>query len=183
MSGLARWLLRLRGWRIDGQLPAVDKYVVIFYPHTSNWDFVLGILAAWALKLRMTFLGKHTLFRPPFGWFFRALGGHPVERGERKNMVTQVAELIARTPRIALALAPEGTRRFTDHWKSGFYFIARESRLPVALAYLDAPTRTIGLGPLVHLSGEREQDLAVLRAFYEGKRGIRPEGASTIALR
>lgn len=183
MDRLARSALRLVGWRIDAELPALDKYVVVFYPHTSNWDFVVGIIATWALRLRVDFLGKHTLFEGPFGWLFRALGGHPVRRGGRENVVEQVKRLIDSQPRIVLAIAPEGTRKFTDHWKSGFYHIALESKLPVALAYLDRATKTIGLGPLVHLTGDRERDLAVIRDFYKDKRGFRPEQAGTIALR
>jgi 1-acyl-sn-glycerol-3-phosphate acyltransferase len=183
MDRLSRWLLGLAGWRISGGPPPLDKYVLVFYPHTSNWDFVLGILGAWALRLGADFLAKDTLFRPPFGWLFRALGGHPVHRGERENVVAEVARFIASRKRVVLALAPEGTRRWTDHWKSGFYFIALEARVPLVLAYLDASTRTLGLGPVVQLSGDREQDLEVIRKFYEDKRGVHPDQASTIALR
>ncbi len=183
MSRFARMLLSLGGWRVCGQPPALEKYIVIFYPHTSNWDFVLGIIGAKALRLRVDFLGKHTLFRGPFGGLFRALGGHPVRRGERENVVAEVTRLIAGRERIALALSPEGTRKWTDHWKSGFYYMALEARVPVVLGYLDASTRTLGVGPVVHLTGERERDLAAIRAFYADKRGIRRGHESTIALR
>jgi 1-acyl-sn-glycerol-3-phosphate acyltransferase len=183
MDRLSRWLLELAGWRVRGGPPALDKYVVVFYPHTSNWDFVLGILAAWALGLHADFLAKNSLFHAPFGWFFRALGGHPVHRGERENVVSEVAQFVESRERVVLALAPEGTRKWTDHWKSGFYYIALEAKVPVVLGYLDASTRTLGLGPVVQLTGDREQDLEVIRKFYEDKRGLRPEQASTIALR
>lgn len=184
MNEFARWLLKLAGWRISADgLPALDKYVVVFYPHTSNWDFVVGILGVWALRLEIAFLAKHTLFEGPFGWFFRALGGLPVRRGERENVVEQVKQFIDTRERVVLALAPEGTRKWTDHWKSGFYYIALESKLPVALAFLDAPTKTIGIGPVVRLTGDRERDLAVIRDFYADKRGFRPEQAGVVALR
>jgi 1-acyl-sn-glycerol-3-phosphate acyltransferase len=183
MSLFARRLLRVGGWRLIGQAPAIEKYLVVFYPHTSNWDFVLGILAAWGLRLDITFLAKHSLFEGPLGGLFRKLGGHPVRREERSNMVEQVAALVRSRERIVLALAPEGTRSRAEHWKSGFYYIAREAHLPVVPAYLDARTRTLGLGPPVYLTGDVQADVAVLRAFYADKQGLRPEQASPVALR
>jgi 1-acyl-sn-glycerol-3-phosphate acyltransferase len=184
MAWLARLLLRLGGWRLEpAHPPALEKYLVIFYPHTSNWDFVLGILAARAWRLQLSFLAKDSLFRGPLGALLRALGGHPVRRDVHSHMVSQVAELVARRERIVLALAPEGTRRRVEHWRSGFYYMAREAHLPVVPAYLDTRTRTVGLGPPVYLSGDIQADMAVLRAFYAGKQGLRPELASPISLR
>ena len=183
MSLFARRLLRAGGWRLVGQAPALDKYLVVFYPHTSNWDFVLGILSAWGLKLDITFLGKDTLFSGPLGPLMRRLGGHPVRREERSNLVSQVAELVRSRERIVLALAPEGTRKRTEHWKSGFYYIAREAHLPVVPAFLDTATRTLGLGAPIYLTGDLKADMAHLRAFYADKRALRPAQASPVALR
>ena len=184
MAWLARLLLRLGGWRlVSTRPPALQKYLVVFYPHTSNWDFVLGILAAWALRLDLTFLAKHSLFEGPLGPLMRRLGGHPVRRDERSNMVTQVAALVAGRERIVLALAPEGTRSRGEHWRSGFYYIAREAHLPVVPAFLDTRSRTLGLGPPVYLTGDVQADMAQLRAFYADKRGLRPELASPVLLR
>lgn len=183
MDRISRWLLSVAGWRLIGPAPALDKYVVILYPHTSNWDFVLSILCAWGLRVPVAFLAKHTLFEGPMGWIFRVTGGIPVRRAANENVVGQVTRLVEEQPRIALSIAPEGTRKKTDHWKSGFYHIALESKLPVALAFIDADTRTAGFGPLVTLSGDRERDLEVFRAFYADKRGINPDQASTIAFR
>lgn len=183
MAWLAGLLLKLCGWRLVSRLPDIDKYVIIFYPHTSNWDFVVGLLGAWALRMDVTFLGKHTLFKGPFGWVFRALGGYPVKRDERKNMVAQVAELIAARRTISIALAPEGTRKKTDHWKSGFYHIAREAGVPIVLAFLDAARREIGIGPTIPVTGEVEADMGKIREFYRDKRGIRAELASDIVLK
>ncbi|MBF5042422.1 glycerol acyltransferase [Aggregicoccus sp. 17bor-14] len=183
MARLAKWMLRAGGWRLLGQPPALDKYLVVFYPHTSNWDFVLGILAGWGLGLDVTFLGKHTLFQGPLGPLMRALGGHPVRREERSNMVEQVAQLVRSRERIVLALAPEGTRKRAEAWKSGFYYIAREAHLPVVPAFLDARTRTVGLGPPLYLTGDVQADMAVLRDFYADKQALRPEGAGPVVLR
>lgn len=184
MAWLARLLLRLGGWRLNApRPPPLEKYLVIFYPHTSNWDFVLGILAAWALRVDITFLAKHTLFEGPLGPLFRALGGYPVHRDQRSHLVTQVAELVASRERIVLAIAPEGTRSRAEHWRSGFYYMAREAHLPLVLGFLDRRTRTLGLGPVVYLTGDLQADMATIRAFYADKQGIRPELASPIALR
>lgn len=183
MAWLSHLLLKLTGWTLSGQLPAEKKYIIIFYPHTSNWDFVLGVFGCFALKLDFSFLGKHSLFEGPFGWAFRRLGGFPVKRDERKNMVTQVVELIASRERIALALAPEGTRSKTDHWRSGFYHIARAADVPVLLAFIDSSRRRIGVGPLLTMTGDVAADLAAIRAFYQDKAGIRPALASDITFR
>jgi 1-acyl-sn-glycerol-3-phosphate acyltransferase len=175
-----RALLFLAGWRLVGRAPAVRRCVVIFAPHTSNWDFPLLLLVKYAFGEPVHYLGKHTLFRPPFGWFFRRTGGIPVVRNERRHFVRDAARLFAERERLWLALSPEGTRDKTDHWKSGFYRIALAAHVPVLLAFVDAAKKECGLGPLVELSGDAERDLAVLRAFYETKRGIVPEHASAI---
>jgi 1-acyl-sn-glycerol-3-phosphate acyltransferase len=177
---LARALLFLVGWRLVGRAPNVSKCVVIFAPHTSNWDFPLLLLVKFAFGRTVHYLGKHTLFRRPFGWFFRATGGIPVVRGERRRLVQKAAELFGERERFWLALSPEGTRDRTDHWKSGFYRIALAAHVPVLLAFVDAAKKECGLGPLVELSGDAERDLATMRAFYETKRGIIPEHASGI---
>jgi len=180
VKALARALLSLAGWRLVGEAPHVARCVVIFAPHTSNWDFPLLLLVKYAFGRPVRYLGKHTLFRPPFGWLFRATGGIPVVRHERQHFVADAALLFAQSEALWLALSPEGTRDKTDHWKSGFYRIALAAKVPVLLAFVDAPTKQCGLGPLVVLSGNEEQDLAAFRAFYSTKRGIHPDLASTI---
>lgn len=183
MERLSRGLLRLAGWRLVSPTSLPDKYVAILYPHTSNWDFVVALAAAQGLRVPLAFLAKHTLFEGPLGGFFRAVGGIPVRRSTHENVVSQVTRILAEKERIVLALAPEGTRQRTDHWRSGFYYIALESRLPLALAFIDASTRTVGIGPLIELTGDRDRDMEVIRAFYADKRGLRPGNEGTIALR
>lgn len=121
---LCRWLLKISGWQIQGQLPSQAKYIVIVAPHTSNWDFIIGVLARGALNTRIHFLGKHQLFIPPWGWFFRAIGGSPVDRRKNNNLVDAAVQLFATQPDYKLALAPEGTRSPVTRWKCGFYHIA-----------------------------------------------------------
>lgn len=163
-----------------GEAPNVARCVVIFAPHTSNWDFPILLLVKYALGVPVRYFGKHTLFRPPLGWFFRATGGIPVVRHERRNVVQRAVSVFGERDELWLAMSPEGTRDKTDHWKTGFYRIALEAKVPVLLAFLDTATKECGVGPLIELSGDVERDLARLRAFYETKRAIYPERASTI---
>ena len=146
VKALARALLSLAGWRLVGEAPNVVRCVVIFAPHTSNWDFPLLLLVKYAFGRPVRYLGKHTLFRPPFGWLFRATGGIPVVRHERQHFVNDAALLFAESDELWLALSPEGTRHKTDHWKSGFYRIALAARVPVLLAFVNALTKECGLG-------------------------------------
>jgi len=172
--------LRLTGWELAGRAPDVARCVVIFAPHTSNWDFPILLLVRWAFGMRVHYLGKHTLFRAPFGWFFRLTGGIPVDRTEPHQLVLRTAQRFAERDELWLAIAPEGTRQRTDHWKSGFYHLALAARVPVLLAFIDARRRQCGLGPLIELSGDVERDLERLRSFYADKQGIRPELTSEL---
>ena len=177
---LARALLSLMGWRLVGEAPRIRRCIVIFAPHTSNWDFPILLLVRSAFGVPVHYLAKHSLFRPPFGWFFRLTGGIPVVRHERRHVVSEAVRSFRERDELWLAISPEGTRHKTDHWKSGFYRIARAAEVPVLLAFLDAAKKECGLGELVELSGDVERDLGRLRAFYTTKRGIRPELTSAI---
>lgn len=177
---LATWILRRLGWAIQADDPGFAKYVLIAAPHTSNWDFPLGIAAAWALGLDAHWLGKHTLFRWPYGWFFRALGGIPVRRDQARNLIPAIADIFARSERLILALAPEGTRGRTDHWKTGFYHIARAAGVPIVMAYLDYGKKQVGIGGAFYPGDDMEAVFTRIRAFYADRRGKRPENESDI---
>lgn len=183
MKNFARWILRLAGWRIEGELPDVPHCLVIFAPHTSNWDFVVLLLVRSAFGRKISYLAKHTLFRPPLGWFFRLTSGMPVERQAQHKLVDTIAEQFSLQPDLWLAMAPEGTRAKTDHWRSGFYYIALRAGIPVLPTSLDAPARTFRVGELITLSGDPARDLEPIRAFYAGRRGIYPENAGEIRFR
>jgi 1-acyl-sn-glycerol-3-phosphate acyltransferase len=176
----ARALLRLTGWQLVGEAPDVKQCVILFAPHTSSWDFPLLLCVRAAFGRRVAYLAKRSLFRFPLGGLLRATGAIPVDRAERHALVNTLTEAFARQEQLWLALSPEGTRAWTDHWKSGFYHIARAARVPLLLAFIDAERRECGLGELIELSGDVERDLARLRAFYSAKRGIHPERASQI---
>jgi 1-acyl-sn-glycerol-3-phosphate acyltransferase len=179
----ARALLGAAGWRVDVPWPSVPRCVIVVYPHTSNWDFVLGYLAKLAAALPVRWVGKHSLFRPPFGAVLRRMGGIPVDRRAPAGFVTQLGRELAEAPWMWLALAPEGTRARTDHWKSGFYRLALAARVPIGLAFIDYGTRTIGLSRYLELTGDEVTDLERIRAAYAGKVGRHPDQASDIRLR
>ncbi|HET7785791.1 MAG TPA: 1-acyl-sn-glycerol-3-phosphate acyltransferase [Myxococcales bacterium] len=180
---LARGLLRLFGWRVDIRWPPVPKAVVVVYPHTSNWDFLVGILGRAAAGLPLNWMAKDTLFRWPFGAFFRRLGGIPVNRRERKGAVAQLQADFARRPYLWLVIAPEGTRGYVPHWKSGFYRLACAAGVPLGLGYLDYGRRVVGIADWIPLSGDEERDLSRLRAFYADKRALKPAQAGAIRFR
>lgn len=172
------------GWRIEVELPETSKYVVVIAPHTSNWDFLIGILAAWSLGIpKPRWVGKDSLFKPPLGWIMYALGGIPVDRSKRQNFVDQIAERFAQADVLLLAIAPEGTRMRTDHWRSGFYYIAHAADVPIVLFFLDFARKLIGTGPMIHPSGDIHDDFETIRAFYGTIQGKHPESQGEIQLR
>ena len=179
---LATWALRLRGWRLAGGAPPLRKYVVVLAPHTCNWDFPLAMLAASGYGIRLSWLGKHTIFRWPVAGFLRAMGGIPVHRERHDGMVRQVVEAFAASDTLVIGMTPEGTRTATPHWKSGFYHMARRAGVPIVLASLDRPTRRITLGPVVMPTGNSAKDMEAVRAFYADARGIHPHKASPVRL-
>ena len=174
--------LRLAGWRLVYPPQPGPKAVVILYPHTSNWDFVLGMLAIGALGLPVNWAAKDSLFNSPLGGFFRALGGVPVNRRERTGFVGQMAEEFRRRERFTLALAPEGTRSRTEHWKSGFYRLAEVARVPIGLGYIDYRQRELGIARWLASCGDPAQDMAAIRTAYAGKTGRHPQLAGPIRL-
>lgn len=179
---LARGLLRLFGWRAIGPAALPPKAVVIAYPHTSNWDFIVGILGRSALGLAARWVGKDSLFRWPLGMLMRALGGIAVNRRERTGFVPRIAAEFAAHQRFLLAIAPEGTRSRTAGWKSGFYRIALAAKVPVVLGCIDYARREIGIIGVIELSGDEADDLARIAAAYAGRVGRYPDRQSPVAL-
>lgn len=179
---LARFILRLLGWRCVDLPDRPARAVVIGYPHTSNWDFPIGLLAMAALGLDARWVGKDTLFRWPLGGLMRWLGGMPVNRSAPAGFVDQVAAEIRRHERFMLVLAPEGTRSRRDGWKSGFYRIARAAGVPVLVGTIDYAQRRLGLLACVELTGDEAADMAQIAASLADCRGRRPELASPIRL-
>ena len=187
-SRFARALLRAAGWQLvfDG-LPA-RQGILIAYPHTSNWDFVVGVLAKWALGFQFAFWGKDSLFRVPvFGRWLRWLGGIPVDRFNASGIVTDMVARFRQAQAdgqfLWLALAPEGTRGYQPHWRSGFYQVAVQAGVPLGLAFFDYRHKRIGVQSFLRLCGDRAADLAAIASAYDGVIGRHPELAAPIALK
>lgn len=176
-------LLGAFGWRGVLAWPPTPKGIIIVYPHTSNWDFIIGLLYRFGTGLPVRWVGKHTLFRWPFRWLFVRLGGVPIDRREPGGVVSALLAEFSRQEWMWLALAPEGTRSRTDHWKSGFYRIAVAGELPIGLGFIDYTTRSIGIDTYLTPSGDQEQDLERIRSFYADKHGHRPAQSGEIRLR
>jgi 1-acyl-sn-glycerol-3-phosphate acyltransferase len=180
---IGRSWLRLFGWKVHGEAPTHRKFVLIAAPHTSNWDFPFMLATAYVMRVRISWLGKHTLFVPPWGWLLRRLGGIPVDRRAPRSLVMQLAEEFNSSDELVLAVPPEGTRSKVGVWKSGFYHIACESGVPIGLGYLDYGRKLCGLGMFVMPSGDVNEDMNKIRGFYRGVRGKYPELESEPRLR
>lgn len=168
----SRWLgqslLGLAGWKFEGNAPDRSHFVAILAPHTSNWDFVLFLLSLMALGLDMSWMAKHTLFRGAAGRLLRKLGGVPIDRRMAHGVVGQMVEEFARRRQFILGIAPEGTRSKAARWKMGFYHIAAGAGVSIVPVALDYGRRVVHIGQELLPTGEADEDLARLRAFYVG---------------
>lgn len=163
---LGRTVLRLGGWTIVGEFPDEPRLVLLAAPHSSAWDAVWGLAAKLAMGVDIAFLAKAELFRGPLGWLLRTFGGIPVDRTKAHGAVEQAAASIRKAERMWFVLAPEGTRKRVEHWKSGFWHIARNAGVPVFCAWFHYPDRTIGLGQLFEMTGHLDTDMATIRDYY-----------------
>lgn len=168
---LSRLYLKLSGWTLKGEAPAVDKCVIIAAPHTSNWDFLMIITMAFAFKLEIHWMGKNSLFRGPFGPLMRWMGGIAVDRRQTNNLVEATVQAYAQRQRLMVAVPPEGTRGKVKKWKSGFYHIAHQAQIPIAPSFLDFGNRIGGFFPCITPSGDYERDLKDIQSLYRGMQG------------
>jgi len=182
LRGLFLSCMKMFGWRIEGRLPDAGKMVVIAAPHTSNWDLPILLSVAFALNIKARWLGKHSLFRPPFGALFRWMGGIPVNRSASHNMVSQAVEMFRDSRELILAIPPEGTRGKVSHWKTGFYYIAAGAETPIVMGFIDYKRKAAGLGPALHPTGDIEADMEIFRNFYSNVTAKYPDKAGLPAL-
>ena len=180
MRRFAAFILGLLGWNTVYAEPPGPKSVVLVYPHTSNWDFPLGILFKACHGVNFHWAGKDSLFRWPLKSLFVRLGGVPINRREATGMIQQLVDVFAQNEQFCICIAPEGTRAKSDHWKTGFYRLALAANVPVGLGFIDYRTKTAGIAQWVTLSGDEKTDLAMLRDFYADKIGLYPENAGDI---
>ncbi|MEJ6472726.1 1-acyl-sn-glycerol-3-phosphate acyltransferase [Pseudoalteromonas piscicida] len=146
---VGKTILKLMGWKIEGNFPNADKFIAAVAPHTSNWDFIIGIAVKLALDVEIRFLGKHTIFIPPFSWLLKKWGGIPVRRDTPHGMVAQVRDIFANSDKLILGLAPEGTRKYTPEWKKGFVYIAQSAQVPIVPMAIDYRTKTFVVMPAI----------------------------------
>ncbi|MCB0568169.1 MAG: lysophospholipid acyltransferase family protein [Phaeodactylibacter sp.] len=175
-STISRFILTLLGWKIVpeyDQLP--EKYVFIAIPHTSNWDFPLGLLARSALGLDIKYVGKSSLFKPPFGWLFRWLGGYPVDRSRSTNYVDSVVDIFEHKQQFAICIAPEGTRKKVSELKTGFYYIALGSRAPIVMGRLDWGRKEVRISKPFYPAGDKDADFRFILQYFQGAKGKHPE--------
>lgn len=171
---LAMSYLWIFGWKKEGQVPNVPKFVMIAAPHTSNWDLPLTLILSLAFRMKVFWLGKHTIFRPPFGSLFKWLGGVPVDRRQANDLVTQCVQTFNNSAKMIMVIPPEGTRSKVRYWKTGFYYIAHGAGIPIALGYIDYKLKAGGIGPAVITTGNIEADMVKIREFYAGVTGKNP---------
>ena len=180
LRAFGRLVLRVMGWRLEGEIPDQPKLVIAVEPHTSNWDFIVGMGAMFAMDLDLSFLAKHTLFRGPLGGVLRWMGGIPVDRASAHGVVGDAVAAFARSERRLLAIAPRGTRKAGARYKSGFVHIARGAHVPILLATLDYGARCVRLGPTFVPGDDVDAELARVAAFYAPVRGRKPLLTETV---
>ncbi len=180
---IGRFYLWLFGWKLLGQKPLEKKCLVLAAPHTSNWDVPVMLAMSYVYGIRISWMGKHTLFTGPIGPLMRWLGGVPVDRRARNNAVQQMVAEFAQRDELALMITPEGTRSRAEYWKSGFYFIARDAQVPIVLGLLDFKKRIGGLFDAFYTTGDITADMDHIRAFYADASGKYPELFGPIRLK
>ena len=172
---LTNLILRMVGWRVQGELPDLPKYILIGAPHTSNWDFLLFLGIIFHLKADARYMGKAELFRNPFGWFFYYCGGIPVDRKKSTGLVDQMVEASKKSHKFILTIAPEGTRHKVTEWKMGFYHIAKGAGIPIVIAIVDGAHKTVRVGQVFHLTENMDEDIKTIKGFFSGVVGINPK--------
>jgi len=180
---LAHWFLRRGGWKIEGQPPEDKHFVLIAAPHTSNWDLPYLLAFATVFDIKVSWLAKHSLFYPPMGWVLRALGGIPIVRHKKSNVVDAMVEEFASRSELVLVVPTEGTRSRVECWKSGFYHIAIGAGVDIVPSYLDYGNKRGGFGPALNPTGDLAVDMQYFREFYADKTGKFPELFGPVRLR
>lgn len=178
---LAQMIVRRAGYRMVGEVPPTG--IIVGAPHTSNWDFVTMLLVMWHGGAHPRVLVKKQLFRWPLGWLLRGLGGVPIDRDNPSGVVRELVREVGNGQPFRLIIAAEGTRGKGDYWKSGFHRIAKETGLPITLAFFEPQTKTLGFGPTFHPTDDVRADMDLIRAFFADKHGIRPANATEPRLR
>lgn len=172
---LAGWILKKAGWKFEINIPPTPKCVIAIAPHTSNWDFILGELAIRSVGMKAGFLMKDTWFFFPLGYFMRAIGGIPVKQSKNTRVTDSVVAEFNSHDELVIGVTPEGTRSPREKWRTGFMHIAREANVPLALAYIDYPSRTVCIDRFYELTGDVDADMAGIKEYFSHYTGRFPE--------
>lgn len=176
MQWLAKFIyFNILGWKLNGSFPDAKKCVVIVVPHTHWLDFFLGLLIRKVINQEINYIGKKSLFKPPFGWFFRWTGGAPVDRSKNSNTVDNIVQVFNARKIFRLALAPEGTRKKVEQLRTGFYHIAKKAHVPIVMVAFDFGKREIKIGEPFFTTDNQENDFQKIQDFYKGVKGKVPE--------
>lgn len=180
----ARFYLWVGRWRLEGEKPDHPKYVIIAYPHTSNWDFIYMKFCASIMGIELSWMGKKELFSPrPWGWFMKWLGGVPIDRSAAHGVVGEMVQALKNADALVLGVPASGTRRKTEHWRSGFYHIARQADVPIVLSDLDYGRKRARMGKVIMPTGDIVKDMETIRKWYGDTQGRDPSKMTPIRLR
>ena len=178
-GGFLQWLgkvvLSSIGWQVIGNIPNEERLLIIAAPHTSNWDFILGISALFALNVNIKWLGKNSLFIPGIAWFFKWLGGIPVNRENPNLLIDYVVKTVEKEKGLIIGISPEGSRKKVDRWKSGFLRIAKQTDAKILFLSIDAPSKKLKIGEIFEPSGDSEKDIKFVMNYFKQYKGINPD--------
>ena len=175
MHRLSKFIyFKILGWKLNGEFPKIDKCVVIVVPHTHWMDFFLGLLVRKVVNLEINYIGKKSLFKPPFGWFFRWTGGAPVDRSKNSNTVESIAQIFNERKVFRFALAPEGTRKKVSTLRTGFYHIAKTAKVPIVMVAFDFGKKEVKISEPFYPTDDMEKDFETIHQFFKGVKGKIP---------
>ncbi len=172
---VGKLILKLSGWQFEGELPNLPSYVVLAAPHTSNWDAFYGFAGLLVIGVKISWMAKNSIFRKPLGGLLKRLGGIPIDRTSSHGVVQQTVQALKRGDGMILVVAPEGTRKRVEKWKTGFYHVAKEAAVPIVPGFLDYSRKRLGFGPAVFPTDDKTADMVQLQDFYKSITGKRPE--------
>jgi 1-acyl-sn-glycerol-3-phosphate acyltransferase len=176
LGSIYRLFFKLRGWKVVGEIPKdLKKFVMVVAPHTSNWDFMVGLGARSVMGVDTKFAGKKELFKFPYGWIFRALGGYPVDRSKNNKFVDAVCDIYDSKEKFSICLTPEGTRSYAPVWKTGFWHIANKLNIPIVMIAMNYQTKRVVIEPPLFTSGDLEKDIAKMQDYFRKVPGYHPE--------
>lgn len=169
-------IFKLTGWKVKGEISkSLSRYVMIVAPHTSNWDFFVGLAARSILNIDTKYVAKKELFRFPFGWMFKSLGGFPVDRSKHNNFVDAVCEIFKSKDQFSICITPEGTRSYNPQWKTGFYYIAVKSNIPIVIVGFDYSKKTVSVEEPFYPTGNIDNDIEYMKGYYRNLKGKIPD--------